>query len=90
MEDDKSGRYSAFSPHSYYLNDISKVSIICPENYPLQYCKGRGTLKEDMTVMPAAVSNILFLADSFSLAGIKRNSSNNGKGRDKLLWYYDC
>mgnify|MGYP007026765473 CR=1 FL=1 len=80
VEDDKSGTYSAFSPHSYYLNDNSKVSIICPENYLLQYCKGKGTLKEDMTIMPAAVSNILFLADSLSLAGIKRNSSDQGKG----------
>lgn len=80
VEDDKSGTYSAFSPHSYYLNDNSKVSIICPENYLLQYCKGKGALKEDMTIMPAAVSNILFLADSLSLAGIKRNSSDQGKG----------
>lgn len=80
VEDDKAGIYSAYSPHAYYLDNNSRVNEICPDNYPLQYCEGKAKLKTDMTQMPAAISNILFLADRLSLAGIKRNFSDNGKG----------
>lgn len=80
VEDDKAGIYSAYSPHAYYLDNNSRVNEICPDNYPLQYCEGKAKLKTDMTQMPAAISNILFLADRLSLAGIKRNFSDRGKG----------
>lgn len=76
VEDDKKGTYSVYSPHSYYLDNNSRLNQICPDNYPLQYCKGKAELKADMSQMPAAISNILFLADRLSLAGIKRNSAD--------------
>lgn len=79
VEDDKEGTYSAYSPHTYYLDNNSRLSEICPDNYPLQYCKGKAELKADMSQMPAAISNILFLADRLSLAGIKRNSADKKK-----------
>lgn len=76
--------FDAFAPHHYVLNAPSaeksaRLLKVCPDNYPIQYCKAKGELKAeiDMKVFPASISNILYLSKTLQLIGGKDQKNVN-------------
>ncbi|MEW9149542.1 hypothetical protein AB2762_01695 [Acinetobacter indicus] len=67
-------KYYAFAPYHYYLQTLeaARLNEICPENYPLQYCSGKGQLKYvTLDELYSTIANILFLSQTLTLEGGK-------------------
>lgn len=72
LKNDKKGVYYAYAPYHYYLNQSENIHKVCPENYPIQYCSDKATLKNmNMNDLSSSVKNILFLSQTLSLVGGK-------------------
>lgn len=84
LNEKKDSLYEAYAPHHFILTagtttqKNARLSQICPDNYPLQYCESKGILKSTalMQEMPAVMANILFLAQAIELSAGKEKQHN--------------
>ncbi len=84
LNETKDSLYEAYAPHHFVLTADTielkdeRLNQICPDNFPLQYCAEKGTLKSTalMQEMPAVMSNILFLAQAIELSAGKEKQHN--------------